>query len=112
MTYITDIIYITHITYITHMVKLIFKAYKKLIKHFLKMFFLYIKILTRYYQKNKDRLQIKACERYQYLPEKGKNKKRQYARDQYYNLSEEEKTKSVRMVVNNIEIFPKMKKID
>ena len=46
---------------------------------------------TGYYQKDKERLQKNACERYQ-------------------NLSEEEKTKRENIVVNNIEIFLKMKK--
>ena len=39
--------------YISHMVKLTFKAYEKLIKYFLIIFFLYKKMLTGYYQKTK-----------------------------------------------------------
>ena len=54
-------------------------------------FFLYIKMSTGWYQKNKERLRKKA-------------------RKMYQNLSEEEKTKIVNMLVNNIEIFQKMKK--
>ena len=57
------------------MVKLIFKAYKKLIKYFFITFFLYIKILTGHYQKNKERLSKKAYERYQNLSEEEKDKK-------------------------------------
>ena len=76
----THIIYITHVT---HTIKLIFKAYKKRHKIF---FFLYIKMLTGYYQKNKEKLSKKARERYQ-------------------NLSEEEKKRSLNMVVDNIKIF-------
>ena len=34
-----------------------------------------------------------SCERYHNLSEEGKNKKRQYARQQYRNLSGEEKEK-------------------
>ena len=45
---------------------------------------------TGYYQKDKERLQKDACERYQ-------------------NRSEEKKAKSENMVVNNIEIILKMK---
>ena len=57
------------------------------------MFFLYIKMLTGYYQKNKERLSKKVRERYQNLPEEEKDKRHQYAPDQYRNLSEEEKVK-------------------
>ena len=47
------------------MVKLIFKAYKETDKRFLNnFFFLYIKVLTEYYQKNKEKLSKKACEKY------------------------------------------------
>ena len=45
---------------------------------------------ARYYQKNKEKVQKKACERYQ-------------------NLSKEEKEKSVNMVANDTKIFPNMK---
>ena len=46
------------------------KHIRKPIKHFLYIFFfLYIKIRTKYYQKNKERLQKEACERYQNLSE-------------------------------------------
>ena len=55
------------------MVKLIFKAYKKTDKRFLNnFFFLYIKVLTEYYQKNKEKLSKKACEKYQNLSEEEK----------------------------------------
>ena len=68
------------------MVTFIFKVYKKLIK----LFFLYIKILTGYYQKNKDKLSKKnARETYQ-----EKKKKR----------------KSANMLVSNIETALKKKK--
>ena len=55
------------------MVKLIFKAYKETDKRFLNnFFFLYIKVLTEYYQKNKEKLSKKACEKYQNLSEEEK----------------------------------------
>ena len=44
-------------------------------------------MLTGYYQKNKERLQKDARERYQNFSEKNKNKKDQYARKRYRNLS-------------------------
>ena len=55
------------------------------------MFFLYIKMSTGYYQKNKENFSKKVRERYQNLSEEEKDKRHQYAR--YRNLSEEEKVK-------------------
>ena len=46
-------------------------------------------MLTRYYQKNKERLSKKAREKYQNLSEEEKDKKRQYVHERYRNLSEE-----------------------
>ena len=46
---------------------------------------------NNYYQKNKEKLQEKAHERYQHLSEEEKDKKRQYARERYRNISGEEK---------------------
>ena len=46
---------------------------------------------NNYYQKNKEKLQEEAHERYQHLSEEEKDKKRQYARERYRNISEEEK---------------------
>ena len=72
---LTHIIYITHITYmthnihITHIVKLTFKTYKKTDTIFFYNCFLYIKMLTRYYQKYKERLSKKVRERYQNVSE-------------------------------------------
>ena len=60
----------------SHIVKLIFKAYKIFFDDFFSM----CKILTGYYQKNKESLSNKVCERYQNLSEEEKNKKHQYAR--------------------------------
>ena len=40
------------------------------------IFLIYIKIPTEYYKKNNEKLRKEARERYQNLPEKGKNKKR------------------------------------
>ena len=50
-------------------------------------------MLTGYYHKNRERLQKKACERYQDLSEEKKAKKRQYAGEQYRNPFDEEKNK-------------------
>ena len=50
---------------------------------------------AKYYQENKERLQKKACERYQNLSKEKKEKKRQYGRECYQNLSEDEKNKLV-----------------
>ena len=53
---------------------MIFKGYIKLIKYVFK-FFLYIKMLNNYYQKHKENLQKEACERYQNLSLKEKDKR-------------------------------------
>ena len=46
---------------------------------------------AKYYEKNKERLQKKARERYQNLSREEKEKKRQYVRECYKNLSKDEK---------------------
>ena len=93
----------TFITYITHTRKTIFKAYKKAEKKFY-FFFLYIKKTNNSYQKNQRNNSKMDCENYQYLSEEEHDKKCQYARKQYQNLSEEKK-RSVNMVVNKKKIF-------
>ena len=55
------------------------------------LFFLYIKILTQYFQKNEEKLSKKACIRYQNLSEEEKYKNHQCACEWYRNVSEEEK---------------------
>ena len=49
----------------------------------------------KYYQESKERLQKKACERYQNLSKEEKEKKWQYGCERYKNLSEDEKQKLV-----------------
>ena len=44
-------------------------------------------MLTRYYQKSKERLSKKALERYQNLSEEEKEKKHQHGREQYKKTS-------------------------
>ena len=48
-------------------------------------------LTAKYYEKNKERLQKKARERYQNLSREEKEKKRQYVRECYKNLSKDEK---------------------
>ena len=48
---------------------------------------------AKYYQENKERLQRKACERYQSLSKKEKEKKQQYGHERCKNLSEDENQK-------------------
>ena len=50
-------------------------------------------MLTGSYQKTKERLSKKACERYRNLSEEEKDRKHQYVRERYRSLSEEEKEK-------------------
>ena len=55
---------------------------------------MYINSSAKYYQDNKERLQKRACERYQHLSNKEKEKKKQqYGREQYKILPEDEKQK-------------------
>ena len=72
------------------MVKLIIQSVYKTNQTFFYNFFLDIKLSTGYYKKNKERLRKNAPEKYQHS-------------------SQEEKTKSKRMVVGNVEISQKMK---
>ena len=62
-------------------------------------FHIYIKISkniwAKYYQKNKERLQKKAHERYQNLSTKEQEQKWQYYRKCYKQFSEDEKQKLV-----------------
>ena len=55
---------------------------------------MYINSSAKYYQDNTERLQKRACERYQRLSNKEKEKKKQqYGREQYKILPEDEKQK-------------------
>ena len=68
--------------------------------NFFNNFFLYIikflkNLSAKYYQENKERLQRKACERYQNLSEEEKVKKCQHGFEHYKNLSGEEEQKLV-----------------
>ena len=56
---------------------------------------------AKYYQKNKERLQKKACERYQDLSEVEKNKKPQYECKWYQNLPEDEKKYEIWISLRN-----------
>ena len=57
-------------------------------------------MVNKYYQKNKEKLQNEARERYQNLSEEKNEKKCQYHRDRTKNLSEEEKQKKVEYMGN------------
>ena len=59
-----------------------------------------MKMVNKYYQKNKEKLQEEARERYQTFSEEEKEKKRQHHRDETKNLSEEEKQKKVEHMGN------------
>ena len=57
-------------------------------------------MVNKYYQKNKEKLQNEARERYQNPSEEEKEKKCQYHCDRTKNLSEEEKQKKVEYMGN------------
>ena len=52
-------------------------------------------ISDKYYQHNKERLQKKACKRYQDISKEKKVEKQQYGHKRYKNLSKDEKEKLV-----------------
>ena len=77
-----------------------FEAYKNIFYKFFVCMYIkmvynynYIKMVNKYYQKNKEKLQKEARERYQNLSEEEKEKRQKMARDRYQNLSEEEREK-------------------
>ena len=61
--------------------------------NFFIIFVLYNKFLVENYQKSKDSLQKKTCEKYQDDFEEAKHKKLQYVLEQYVNLPKEKKRK-------------------
>ena len=62
---------------------------------FYKFFFRISKMLVRYYKKKHGRLQKKVHKKYQNLSDEEKNKKPQYAPEQYRNLSEEREKQKI-----------------
>ena len=77
--------YITHIsiTCIAHISYIIFQAYEKTVKYFLKFFFLYIKMSSKCYQKYNENLQKEATERYQNVSEEEKDKRQKRTQERY-----------------------------
>ena len=57
------------------------------------MFFVYVKMVNKCYQKHNERLWKEAHERYQNLSEEEKDKRRKKTRERYQNFTEEEKEK-------------------
>ena len=63
---------------------------------FYNFFFVYIKVVNKYYQKHKENLQKEGRERYENLSEEEKEKKKhQHHCERNKNLSEEEKQEKV-----------------
>ena len=50
---------------------------------------------AKFCQNNKERLQKKACEKYQSLSKEEEEKQRQYGHERYKHLTEDEKQKLV-----------------
>ena len=78
----------THTTYIHNSY---FKInFLKLIKRYFYNLhiYIYIKLVNKYYQKHKGRLQKEARERYQNLSEEEIDKSRKKARERYQNFTE------------------------
>ena len=102
----------TYITNINHNFFKVLKCLKCISDQifFSKFFSLYIKMPTGYYQKNKERLQKEACERYQNLLKEEKKKKQKYSCERYQNLFEEGKEKKRQYYREHHENLPKDKK--
>ena len=81
-----------------------------MIKHFLYIYiyFIYKKNVTWILSKNERKASKKASERYQNLSEEEKNKKQKYGCEQCRFFLKKKETKSIRMVMNDIEIFQKI----
>ena len=62
--------------------------------NFFVKFFVYIKMINKYYQKHKEILQKGACERHQNLSEEEKDRRWKMVRDRYKNLTKK-KTKNI-----------------
>ena len=56
-----------------------------------------------YYENDKERLRVKAREKYRNLSEEDKTKKKEYGKNRYYDMSEEKKQKLKENQKNNIE---------
>ena len=83
----TQIVYTTHIHFVTRSIKIIFIAYKKANKIY---FFLYIKMLSNYYQKLNERLRKKhgkSFKKNMNLSQQEKEKKIQFHCKQSKNLA-------------------------
>ena len=64
-----------------------------------------------YYENNKDRLSKQARDIYNILPEEKKYKKREYRRNQHYNMTEKKKKKKENMKKIDLKICLKKKRI-
>ena len=60
-----------------------------MVNSYQKFLYMCIKMVNKYYKKNKEKLQKEARERYQNLSEEEKEKRRKKASGRYENLSEE-----------------------
>ena len=59
--------------------------------NFFVKFFVYMKMVNKYYQKHKEILQKGACERHQNLSEEEKDRRWKMVRDRYKNLTKKNK---------------------
>ena len=91
---------------ITDIVKLIFKAYKKTVKTFLKFFVLYIKILTGYYQKTTQKIfQKRLVKGTKIFLKKKKTKSTNILVTDVEIFLRKKKKRSINMIGNNIKSF-------
>ena len=62
------------------------------------MFFLYVKVVNKYYQKHKEKLQKEVRERYQNLSDEEKDKRRKKARERYKIFLKKKKKKGISII--------------
>lgn len=84
----------------------LFKVYEKPTKHFVIIFFPYIKLSTEYYQENKEERLVKGIKIFQ---EKKKAKRYNLVVNDINLFLKKKKVKGVRMNVNTIKVSLKMK---
>ena len=86
MTYMTHTTYIHNSYFKITFLKLIERYFYNL--HIYIYIYIYVKLVNKYYQKHKERLQKEARERYQNLSEEEIDKSWKKARERYQNFTE------------------------
>ena len=87
------------------MIQLIFKVHKKTDKIFFHNFFIYIKMLTDYYQKNKESFQKRLLKGTKIFVKKKKTKKANMLMSDIEIFLKKKQKRTINMVVIDIKVF-------